>query len=241
MKIRDPHERLRTAWGLIDRQHNRLIAEHLVGRRVLDIGCGYGSLVAYLRSCGYEAEGIDLDRDAIEAGRRLFPENPIRFGNAESLDDWAPHSFDSITLKDSLHHLVCEGDFPSAARTFRRVLAPGGRLVILDPNPTWIVRLARRLAAHNDVEASPQRAALRTGRKWLCDARHRVFRDGRPALERRLRWCPHGSEFATLQLGTRGHQRSRVRGRQCGRNWKPRLLAIHPLGGRRYLVLRARR
>jgi SAM-dependent methyltransferase len=158
MKIRDPHERLRTAWGLIDRQHNRLIAGHWVGRRVLDIGCGYGSLVAYLRSSGYEAEGIDLDRDAIEAGRDLFPENPIRIGNAESLDGWAPHSFDSITLKDSLHHLVCEGDFPSAARAFRRVLAPGGRLVILDPNPTWIVRLARRIAAHDDVEASPQRA-----------------------------------------------------------------------------------
>ena len=86
-----------------------------MGRRVLDIGCGYGSLVAYLRSCGYEAEGIDLDRDAIETGCRLFPDNPIRIGNAESLDNWAPNSFDSITLKDSLHHLVCEGDFPSAA------------------------------------------------------------------------------------------------------------------------------
>ena len=124
MKIRDPHERLRTAWGLIDRQHNRLIAKHLTGRRVLDIGCGYGSLVAYLRSCGYEAEGIDLDRDAIEAGRRLFPDNPIRIGNAESLDDWAP-----IRSTQSRSRTVCttwcaKEIFRPRRRAFRRVLAP---------------------------------------------------------------------------------------------------------------------
>jgi SAM-dependent methyltransferase len=158
MKIADPQERLTTAWGGIDRQHNELIAARLAGKRVLDVGCGYGSLVGYLDAHGFQAEGIDFDAASVEAARKMFPAAAVHLENAETLARYPVASFDSIILKDALHHLVCEGDFRAACGTFRRLLVPGGRLVVLDPNPMWILSLARRVAAHDDVSVDPQRA-----------------------------------------------------------------------------------
>lgn len=164
MKIANPHERLTTAWGSIDRQHNALIAARLAGTRVLDVGCGYGSLVSYLGSRGFQAEGIDFDPASIEAAHKLFPGSAVHLENAETLGRYPAASFHSLVLKDSLHHLVCEGDFGTACRTFRRLLVPGGRVVVFDPNPMWILKLARRVAAHDDVAVPPQRAL-----SVLCD------------------------------------------------------------------------
>ncbi len=136
----------------------KLIAARLVGKRVLDVGCGYGALVNYLQSKGYQAEGIDFDPVSIETAQKIFPGVPVRLENAETLERYPSASFDSIVLKDALHHLVCEGDFSSSSRIFRRLLVPGGRLVVLDPNPMWVLKMARRIAAHQDVEVGPQRA-----------------------------------------------------------------------------------
>ena len=158
MKIADPQMRLRTAWGYIDRQHNELIAARLKGDRVLDVGCGYGSLVSYLSARGFAAEGIDSDPASIPAAREMFPDASVHLEGAESLSRYQDASFDSIVLKDALHHLVCEGDFRASCEEFRRVLVPRGRLVVLDPNPMWILRLARRISAHEDVAVGPKRA-----------------------------------------------------------------------------------
>jgi 2-polyprenyl-3-methyl-5-hydroxy-6-metoxy-1,4-benzoquinol methylase len=158
MKIADPQIRLKTAWGYIDRQHNELIADRLSGNRVLDVGCGYGSLVSYLSAHGFDVEGIDSDPTSIEAARQMFPNARVHLEGAESLGRYPNASFDSIVLKDALHHLVCEGDFRASCEEFRRVLVARGRLVVLDPNPMWILRLARRIAAHDDVAVGPERA-----------------------------------------------------------------------------------
>jgi SAM-dependent methyltransferase len=158
MKINNPQQRLKSLWGIIDRQHNRLIASKLSGRRVLDVGCGYGSLVNYLTEQGFEAEGIDDDEKSVSTAQAVFPGVKVRLENAESLDEYPSSSFDSVVLKDALHHLVCEGDFQVSSKTLRRLLKPGGRLVILDPNPMWILKTARKLSAHDDVEVDPKLA-----------------------------------------------------------------------------------
>ena len=56
-------------------------------------------------------------------------------------------------LKDALHHLAAEVDIVKAFDNICRLLRDGGRLVVTDPNPTWILRLARTLARHDDPEA----------------------------------------------------------------------------------------
>lgn len=153
MKIANAPDRLSSLWGLIDAQHNQLIASRIVGPRVLDIGCGYGSLVNYLISQGFQAEGWDRDTDSISVARKLFPNAPVRRVDAED-PALVDYRFDSVVLKDCIHHLAGEGDVRVAFRNIRRLLKPQGRIVILDPNPMWILRIARTLAAHADSEAS---------------------------------------------------------------------------------------
>jgi SAM-dependent methyltransferase len=158
MKIKAPHERLASVWGRIDRQHNEIIARHLLGRRVLDVGCGYGSLVNYLQERGFEAIGVDLDVKSISVGKALFPRANIRIARAEALEHEETSRFDTVILKDCLHHLIGEGDILAAFRSFDRILASPGRIVVLDPNPNSLLRLARRIIRHQDYEVPFQKA-----------------------------------------------------------------------------------
>ena len=159
MKINEAHQRLQSLWGIIDRQHNAQIAHHLkAGSRVLDVGCGYGALVAYLSQQGHDVQGVDLDAQSIEVAKAIFPDARVELGSAEDLADDFAGQFDAILLKDVLHHIVGEGDPIASFNTFARLLKDDGRIVILDPNPMWILRLARLLVRHEDPEASPQTA-----------------------------------------------------------------------------------
>ena len=151
MKIENPQERLKSLWGVIDQQHNELILSRIKGKRVLDAGCGYGSLVDHLHRSGFEVEGWDHDPESVAVAANIFPGAPVRLADLES--ERPAEAFDSIVLKDSLHHLVGEGDVAAAFSNIRRLLKQDGRLVILDPNPMWILRTARKLAAHLDPEA----------------------------------------------------------------------------------------
>jgi hypothetical protein len=63
-----------------------------------------------------------------------------------------------VVLKDTLHHLVWENDTASAFANIARLLTPQGSLIVFDPNPMWILRLARRVIKHIDPEVSPQLA-----------------------------------------------------------------------------------
>ena len=158
MKVKNAPNRLSSLWGYIDKQHCQLIESHIVGKRVLDVGCGYGSLTHYLGSAGYDVEGIDYEEESISMAKRLFPDARIGLANAESLNQYPDRWFDTVVLKDSLHHVVGEGDSREFFKNIRRLLKENGRVVILDPNPQWILRIARRIVFHKDPEASVETA-----------------------------------------------------------------------------------
>lgn len=159
VNIHQPWTRLAEVclWRDVDREHNRFIAQRLIGEQVLDLGCGYGSLVNYLNENGWRATGIDLDPETLQVARKLFPS-----GNYESGDFVArfeSSSFDHIVMRDSWHHIYEESEDPaSALREIRRLLKPGGSLVVFDPNLTWILRFCRWLAQHEDAECSVEDA-----------------------------------------------------------------------------------
>jgi ubiquinone/menaquinone biosynthesis C-methylase UbiE len=156
MDIANAHERLKGLWGKIDRQHNDQIIRHISPSSVvLDVGCGYGSLVNQMNQQGIQAQGIDYNAEHIAIGKQLFPNANIRTVNAEILDELTDASFDVIILKDTLHHLVWENDTAAAFANFRRLLKPQGKLIVYDPNPMWILKLARKIAKHIDPEVSP--------------------------------------------------------------------------------------
>lgn len=113
-----------------------LQAELRPGQRVLDIGCGTGSLAVLAKQRFPEVDvvGVDPDPRALErAGRKArHAAVNVRFdrGFADALD-YPEGSFDRVFSSFMFHHLS-RAEKEATLRAVRRVLKPGGRLHLLD-------------------------------------------------------------------------------------------------------------
>lgn len=104
---------------------------------VLDAACGTGDLsLAFARAGAARVTGLDFTREMLEVAaikHARLPE-PIRSrvsfvpGDAQSLP-FADSSFDIVSIAFGIRNVASP---PQAIREFRRVLRPGGRLVILE-------------------------------------------------------------------------------------------------------------
>ena len=104
-------------------------------RRLLDVGCGFGSFVAAMRERGWGAEGVDPSPTVVAAAARKGL--PVRLGALEELQGECG-IFDAVTMFYVLEHLP---DPMKALRKASDLLAPGGTLLIRVPHTTPIVRL----------------------------------------------------------------------------------------------------
>lgn len=98
--------------------------------RILDIGCGGGGLLSYLRERGYTAlAGIDLSPEAI-AFCRSRGLTDVHLDDAQNVATFSAESFDVIIASDVLEHL------PEDAKALARwqdLLKPGGVLIVFVP------------------------------------------------------------------------------------------------------------
>ena len=104
------------------------------GQTVLDLCTGTGKLAHELLSStrpGGRVIGIDFSQPMLERARKLEPEVEFRLGDVSRLSE-PDASVDAITIGFGLRNLV---EREQALREMRRVLRPGGRLVILEFAP----------------------------------------------------------------------------------------------------------
>jgi ubiquinone/menaquinone biosynthesis C-methylase UbiE len=117
------------------------------GDRALDVGCGTGYLTSMLAAevaPGGSVIGLDASAAMVaEASRQRSSAGcTYTVGAAESLE-FEDAEFDVITSSLMLHHLPPELRVP-ALREMRRVLRPGGRVLIAEFRPPR-TRLGRQL------------------------------------------------------------------------------------------------
>ena len=96
-------------------------------RRILDVGCGTGTMLTYLASYG-QAQGVDIDEEAVGYCRERGLTD-VRLGAAETLP-FEDGSFDLVTALDVVEHL---DDDAAALREIRRVLRPRGKVLVTVP------------------------------------------------------------------------------------------------------------
>ncbi|MBD3285338.1 methyltransferase domain-containing protein [candidate division WOR-3 bacterium] len=119
--------------GLASEQ--RAAARFVKGKRVLEVGCGTGYMLARIASIHREVTGLDLSAGMLRQARKrlrgsLYKINLIR---ASYYDIPFPAGyFDSVLATFTLTHAA---DLAPVAAELSRVLAPGGRLVIVDAGP----------------------------------------------------------------------------------------------------------
>jgi|GEM_PF-776818 len=149
-------QRLDRGYGHVDRWINdQLFALLSPGARVLDLGCGFGSLGEDLRRRGVRAVGIDTLPFCLRAGRERFPEGHLVCADASALP-FAPGALDTVVLKDVLHHLYDEAPLERIFAELERIGIQ--EVVVSDPNPNALLLLGRRLIGHVDPVCSPRAA-----------------------------------------------------------------------------------
>lgn len=95
---------------------------------VLDVGCGPGTVTAYLAERGLEVSGVDLSARMIDHARRLYPD--LRFAVASATElDLADSSLGGILGWWSLFNLP-RHILPEVLKSFARALVPGGHFII---------------------------------------------------------------------------------------------------------------
>jgi SAM-dependent methyltransferase len=96
--------------------------------RVFEIGCGPGRITAHLAGLGLDMLGIDLSPAMIEQARRRHPDLDFRVGQMTALD-LPPGDAAGLVAWYSLIHIP-PAEHPVVLTGFRRVLAPGGHLLL---------------------------------------------------------------------------------------------------------------
>jgi ubiquinone/menaquinone biosynthesis C-methylase UbiE len=101
---------------------------------ILDVGCGYGRTLLELKERGFQRlNGIDYSPQMIAAAQAKtgLPPSALVIGSALSLP-YADESFDAVLMFAILNCLPEQGEDASAIAEARRVLRPGGLIMVND-------------------------------------------------------------------------------------------------------------
>lgn len=171
--VLDTFDALPEAVTLRQRIHDLL--DLRLGEPAVDIGCGAGRAVAELAARGAAASGVDIDEGMVATARQRYPEHTFHVATADAL----PYGDGAIRgyRAEKVYHALTD---PAGALTeARRVLAPGGRIVlagqdwgalVLDTDDMPTTRAL--IAAQADAIPSPYAA-----RQYRNLLRHAGFTD----------------------------------------------------------------
>ena len=128
------------------RRANFLARQLPSGGRVLEIGCGRGILLETLVNRGFEVHGVELHEQAFQG---IDPR--VKQHVSETLSDlhFPAGHFDEVIIWHVLEHLP---DPRGTVREIRRILKPGGVMVVAVPNfASWQSRWSKNAWFHLDL------------------------------------------------------------------------------------------
>lgn len=135
-------------------------------RTLLDAGCGEGYYLRHLIQAAHKNEqdlevaALDISKWAIQAAAR-----------SDKRATWLVASNSQIPLASgSIDALLCVFGFPVEAE-FARILAPNGRLIMVDPAENHLLELKQVI--YEDVNAKPYQLPI-TGERWQLASEQRV-------------------------------------------------------------------
>lgn len=143
----------------IRRQRSYSLLGVQAGSRIVDVGCGIGTVLAELIELGADPVGVDVSEEMVAQARTRVPEATVVVGDAISLPLEAG-SVDGYRAERVYQHLA-EPDL--ALIEAARVLRPGGRVVLVDQDWDAVV------VAADDQELT--RAILQSFSDSLVDGR----------------------------------------------------------------------
>lgn len=148
------------------------LAEVTSGMTVLDVGCGRGEILRHCARLGADAYGVDYAAVAVSLAADVVAGTGVAQGkigvaqaDAKGLP-FADETFDRVLMFDVVEHLY-PWELQQALQEVRRVLKPGGKLIVHTAPNVWydryaypVVRLVRTLMGDGDRYPANPRAFL---------------------------------------------------------------------------------
>jgi len=158
------------------------------GKRVLDYGCGSGYGSARMAAIAASVEAVDVAEDAIQHARTQFRGENLHF---RSIDPAVPlpfadASFDTVLSFQVFEHVTNVDHYLGE---IRRVLAPGGTLVLVTPDrSTRLLPLQRPWNRWHVKEYSADSLAA-TMRRTFPDVQMQMMSGRRDVIDVELHRC----------------------------------------------------
>ncbi len=121
--------------------------------RVLDLGCGNGSLSHQIAQQGYEVVGVEDSEQGVAIARQTFPD--CHFIHASVYDlpfAELENSFDIVLSAEVIEHLLYPRELVRAAK---KCLKPNGHLIVTTPYHGYLKNLAIALLGKMDQHFDP--------------------------------------------------------------------------------------
>lgn len=142
-----------------------LLDQVQAGDRVLDVGCGDGSFASDLVVAGAVVVGLDVAEEPLRRARARDAALDLRLIDADEEWSLANSSFDVVWAGETIEHVADTGLWLSEVR---RVLVPGGLLLLSTPNHgrlamLWLTCSRKAFERHFDPLGDHLRFYTRAG------------------------------------------------------------------------------
>ena len=101
--------------------------------KILDVGCGHGFVHPLLMAAGHDVTGVEIAEQVLSIARTANPDVQYLPYDGTTLP-FADASFDVVTAMCVIHHVPVP-QWQAFSRELRRMLRPGGVIVIFEHNP----------------------------------------------------------------------------------------------------------
>ncbi|MES1192557.1 MAG: class I SAM-dependent methyltransferase [Steroidobacter sp.] len=106
--------------------------KYVLGRKVLDIACGYGYGANILMEAGaLSYRGVDISEELVKNATEMYGSEKIVYECADACKYQTREKFDVIVSFETIEHIKT---FRDALKVMRNCLAPDGVIIISSPN-----------------------------------------------------------------------------------------------------------
>jgi SAM-dependent methyltransferase len=124
-----------------------LLRELRPNDRALDLGCGAGAFSALLAAAGAAAVGVDVAEAALARARAANPDLDFRLAPIDGPLPLGDRAVDLVWASEVIEHVA---DTERWLAEVRRVLSPGGRLLVTTPNHPRVAVAARGIERYSE-------------------------------------------------------------------------------------------
>ncbi|MDX8413346.1 MAG: class I SAM-dependent methyltransferase [Mariprofundales bacterium] len=103
--------------------------------RVLDLGCARGEVLQLMKERGIEAVGVDSDPDMVDDCKQQGL--AVHLSDIIAFLDTQNREWNGVFIGHVIEHLTTD-QAHAMLRSVSKILKPGGRVIVLTPNPNWL-------------------------------------------------------------------------------------------------------